>query len=60
MDTGALTPGSGWGMKLTIHLHLQPRLRMYGVTPPFFWYIMMVWCLVIFGLSVNEVEDCST
>jgi hypothetical protein len=25
---------SGWGMKLTTHLHLVPKLRMYGATLP--------------------------
>jgi hypothetical protein len=26
---------SGWGMKLTTHLHLVPRSKMYAVIPPF-------------------------
>jgi hypothetical protein len=26
---------SGWSIKLTIHLHLVPRLRMFGAIPSF-------------------------
>jgi len=30
------------GMKLTLHLHLVSKLRMYGALPPFF--CMPSWC----------------
>jgi hypothetical protein len=31
-----------WGMKLTTHLHLLPKLRMYGAILPLLQYIFMV------------------
>jgi hypothetical protein len=37
---------SGWGMKLTSHLHLVLRWRMHGAVPPLPQYVFMVWCLV--------------
>jgi hypothetical protein len=33
--TGMSRPAVGRGMKLTTHLHVVPRLRMRGDTPPF-------------------------
>jgi hypothetical protein len=44
---GLLPQGkSGWGVKLTAHLHLVPRLRMYGAIPLLPQYVFMVWYLV--------------
>jgi len=48
---------SGWGVKLSTHLHLLPRLRMYGAISPllhgFSWYgaqlsmkYIMAWYLI--------------
>jgi len=37
---------SGRGVKLTIHLHLVPRLRIRGVILPLPEYTFMVWCPV--------------
>jgi hypothetical protein len=34
---------SGWGVKLTTHLHLVPRLRMIGAMPLLPLYAFMVW-----------------
>jgi len=34
-----------WGVKLTTHLHLVPRLRMCQAIHPF-PHVFMVWCLV--------------
>jgi len=34
MGTAGPWRWSGWGMKLTAHLHLAPRLRMDGAIPP--------------------------
>ena len=28
------TVGQRWGLKVTTHLHLVPRLRMHGALPP--------------------------
>jgi hypothetical protein len=46
---GILSLGvSGWGVKLTTHLHLQLRSRMHGTLPPLlhYQYIFTAWCLV--------------
>jgi hypothetical protein len=49
MGTGGSFPGGKaagtWG-KLTTHLHLVPRSRMRGATPPLPQYVFMAWCLV--------------
>jgi hypothetical protein len=37
---------SGWGMKVTTHLHLVLRLRICGVIIPLPQYVFMAWCLV--------------
>jgi len=36
MDPGGCFPReySGWGMKLTTHILLVPKLRMHGAVPP--------------------------
>jgi hypothetical protein len=45
--TGALSVGeSGWGVKLTTHLHLVPKSRMSGAIPPLPQLVFMMWCLV--------------
>jgi hypothetical protein len=45
--SGALSPGvRGWGVKLTTHLHLVPRLRKREAIPPLPQYVFMAWCLV--------------
>jgi len=36
----------GRGVKLTTHLHVMPRSRMYGLIPPLPQYASMAWCLV--------------
>jgi hypothetical protein len=36
----------GRSVELTIHLHIVPRSRMCGATPPFPEYAFMVWCSV--------------
>jgi hypothetical protein len=42
---GALSLGGGglsdWGMKLTTHLHLMPKLRIGGAIPPLPEYVFM-------------------
>jgi len=38
--------GDSQGMKLTTHLHLVPRLRMYGVVLPIPQYIFVAWYLL--------------
>jgi hypothetical protein len=37
---------SGWGMKLTAHLHLAPRLRTCRAILPLPQYIFMTWWLL--------------
>jgi hypothetical protein len=37
---------SGWGVKLTTHLHLVPRSRMRGFIPLLPQYVFMAWSLV--------------
>jgi hypothetical protein len=32
-------------VKLTTHLHLVPRSRMRGATPPLSQYVLKAWCL---------------
>jgi len=34
---------SGWGVKLTTHLHPVPRLRMYAAIPQL--HLFMAWCI---------------
>jgi len=41
-------------MKLTIHLHLAPRLRSRGIMPPL-PYLFMAWCLVKHRIRVRDV-----
>jgi len=43
---GLLWGVSGWGMKLTTHLQLVPRLRMHGAMLPLPQHIFMAWYLV--------------
>jgi hypothetical protein len=44
---GALSSGkSGRDMKLTIHLHIVPRLNMRGAVPLFLQYVFMARCLI--------------
>jgi hypothetical protein len=33
-------------MKLTTHLHLEPRSRFRGAITPFLQYALMAWCSV--------------
>jgi len=43
MGIGVLSGGlSGRGLKLAIHFHLVPELKMSGVIPPFLLYAFMV------------------
>jgi len=57
MGTGVLLRGkSGRGVKLTIHLHLAPMLRMSGTIPSFTLYncmtgtakTLLLWVLLLF------------
>jgi len=51
MGTGALSPGvKRVGCETDHYLHLVPRLRMCGATPPFRKYVLMAWCLVKQGI----------
>jgi len=34
------------GVKLTVHIHLLPRLRLRGTIPPFPQHVFMAWRLV--------------
>jgi len=44
MGTGVFLSGlNGRGVKLTTHLHLVPRLRMNGATPPHPLYTFKMW-----------------
>jgi len=40
-------------VKLTIHLHLVPRLRMHGAIPPIPLYALMAWCAVKMKSDLN-------
>jgi hypothetical protein len=48
MGTRGFFPGgySGPGLKLTTHLHIVPRSRMYGGISPLPQYAFMAWCSV--------------
>jgi hypothetical protein len=55
-----------WGVKLTTHLHLEPRSRMRGAIPPLPQNVFMAWCLVkhrdnftILLLLAHVLKTCS-
>jgi hypothetical protein len=52
------------GVKLTIHMHLVPRLRMYGAKPQLSQYDFMAWCFIkrcirIYCAILNQIARIS-
>jgi hypothetical protein len=37
---------SSWGVNLTTHIHLMPRLSIHGAIPPLPQFAFMAWCSV--------------
>jgi hypothetical protein len=60
---GSFPPGqSGRSVKLTTHLHLEPRLRMRGDIPPLPQYVSMPWYAFspeIILLEQTKFDICS-
>lgn len=44
-DSPLQHPDWPWGMKLTTHLHLLPRLRMHGAISPVS-HVFVAWCII--------------
>ena len=51
-------PGVKWGAKLTIRLHLEPKLRNWGAIPQYSPYDSMHWTGTIF-IQNTHTEYCS-
>lgn len=64
--TRVLSQGlSSWGMKLTTHLHLVPRLRISGATLLLPLYAFLAWTgktlfIYLFISKAQTKSECST
>jgi hypothetical protein len=56
--TGVFFPEVKWGVKLTIRIHLEPKLRKCGAIPPYSLYDSIQWTGTIF-IPYTNIEYCS-